>query len=142
MYYSTLHLWKRTLEKYYTLHTLTDAERDEIIFSNYSLIMSKYEADKELIPDQNLVEIRYEDFEKDPFSQIKHIYETLDLPSFSAIARDLQKMVIKEKSYKKYHYSYDETTQDIIYRHWGHFIDKWNYDRLTNNQKSKATAGV
>ena len=139
VYYSTLNLWKHTLEKYYALHKITDEERDQIIFSNYSRLMSKFETDKQLIPDQNLVEIRYEDFEKDPFSEIKHIYETLNLPSFDLIGDNLRKKVNKEKSYTKYSYTYDKATQDKIYGHWHYFIDKWNYSRL---DKAEATSNA
>lgn len=133
VYYSTQNLWKRTLEKYYTLHKITDTEREKIIFTHYFKLMSKYEKDKELIPRENLAEIRYETFEKDPFAEIKRIYEELDLPDFEIVAGDIKNALDKEKKYSKYKYDYDEKTQDKIYEHWGYFINKWNYVRLTKS---------
>ena len=133
VYYSTLHLWMRTLEKYYTLQNITNAERDEIIFSLYNKLMQQFENDKKLIPPENLVEIRYETLEKDPYTQIKKIYDQLKLPDFKSVAGELTKRLEKEKKYRKYSYSYDEKTQNKIYREWGYFIDKWKYPRLKNS---------
>ena len=128
-----MNLWKRTLGKYYTLHKITDTEREKIIFSHYSKLMSQYEKDKELIPKENLTEIRYEIFEKNPFAEIKRMYEELHLPDFEIVADDIKNRLNREKKYSKYKYAYDEETQDKIYKHWGPFIDKWNYARLTKS---------
>ena len=45
--------------------------------------MQKLLADKSLIPAGNLVEVRYEDLDKEPLAQLRKIYETLSLPGFA-----------------------------------------------------------
>lgn len=132
VYYSTYHLWKRTLEKMYLLQNVSEAERDEIIFQLYSKMMMQYEKDREMIPPENLVEVRYETLEKDPFTEVGRIYRHLGLPGFEIVEEELNKRLGKEKKYRKYKYTYDEGIQEKIHQQWGYFIDKWNYERLLN----------
>ena len=130
VYYSTLSLWKRTLEKHYTLQDISDEEREEIIYWHYDRLMHHYEVDRGLIPAGNLAEVRYETFEKDPFGEVKRIYQELGLPGFDQAEGEFRKQLEREKKYRKYSYTYDGKTQDRIYEHWGYFIEKWQYDRL------------
>jgi hypothetical protein len=130
VYYSTLSLWKRTLEKHYSLHSITDTERDKIIFTHYKKLMGQYLEDRDLIPQENLAEIRYESFEKKPFEEIKRVYEELDLPDFNVVSSSIKSRLDEEKTYTKYSYSYDNKTQDKIFDQWGSFINKWNFQRL------------
>ena len=135
VFYSTVSLWKRTLEKYYALHKITDAEREAIIFRHYNKLMQSYEEDKKLIPSENLVEVRYEIFEKYPFEEAKRIYTELGLADFANAAEDIKSRLDQEKSYTKYSYKYDEKTQNKILENWGHYINKWGYERLTSKKE-------
>ena len=130
VYYSTLSLWKRTLEKFYTLQKITDSDRDSIIFSHYRKLMGQYLLDRDLIPKSNITEIRYENFEKDPFGEIDRTYSELGLPDFNHASISINKQLKKEKKYTKYSYNYDIETQDKIYQNWGKFIDLWQFKRL------------
>jgi hypothetical protein len=130
VYYSTLNLWKNVLEKYYALHKINDHERDEIIFSNYNLLMSQYLKDKMMIPDGNLVEIRYDHLKEDPLRQIRKVYDELKLFDFESVKYDLIKEIEREKGYTTYRYTYDNKIQDRIFAHWKTFIERWNYRRI------------
>jgi len=130
VFFSTRSLWERTLEKYYTLQIITEREREEIILELYLKLMMQFEEDRSLIPEGNLVEVRYETFEANPYEEAKRIYSTLRLPGLSDAKTDILKRLEKEKSYQKYSYVYPGETLDRVYQHWGYFIDKWNYQRL------------
>ena len=131
VYYSTRNLWEKALEKYYALHEISDTERDEIIFTLYDKIMHRYLEEKDLIPEENLVEISYEEFEKDPYGEIEKIYRDLRLPDLAEASGDIKKRLDGEKKYTKFSYKYDDKVLDKIYDHWGFFIDKWHYKRMT-----------
>jgi hypothetical protein len=130
VYYSTVNLWKNTLERLYALHKITDEERDKIIYGIYEKINRRYEKDKSLVSTGNLAEVRYEDLITDPCRELRKIYDELGLDGFESVENDLMKIVTKDKKYKPFSYQFDRGEQDAIYRNCGHFIDKWNYDRL------------
>ncbi|MFC1530610.1 sulfotransferase [Gemmatimonadota bacterium] len=132
VFYSTLFLWKRTLEKYYTLQNIHDAEREEMIFSLYSQIMTRLEEDRALIPPENIIDIRYEELKEDPHGQIRNIYKYFGLPGFHEVEADLISRIEEERAYEAYRYSYDDETQAEVYRNWGYFIDTWGYGKIQN----------
>ena len=43
----------------------------------------KYEADKACIPEGNLIEVKFEDFEADAMGMTEHIYKALSIPGFA-----------------------------------------------------------
>ena len=89
--------------------------------------MYGYEKDKHLIPTGNLIEVKYENLEEKPMSEIEEIYKKLDLPNFLHAASAINNQINKEKNYSKFGYEYDKTTIDKIDQHLGYFIKKWNY---------------
>jgi len=133
VYYSTLHLWLRTIEKVYSLQKISDKEREDIIFNLYNGLMTRYYLEKSLIPAGNLVEVKYETLKDKPGQEIKKIYDTLGLEDYDHIKSALNKRLNKEKNYKTYNYSYDDVTQDKVYEHWKEFIDKYSYEKLTKS---------
>lgn len=129
VYYSMQNLWKNVIEKYFSLQKISEDRRNEIIFSLYNAKMYQYEKEKNLIPKDNLVEIKYEDFERDPLKEIKRIYSNLNIPGLENSIYKLEQRIELEKKYSKFIYQYKKRTLDLIYAKWGYFIDKWNYTR-------------
>ncbi|MCC8174658.1 MAG: sulfotransferase, partial [Odoribacter sp.] len=64
------------------LQDISDEEMEYNIIEIYKKLYAKYEKDKDLIPEGNLIEIKFEDFEKDALGMTKKIYETLNIPGF------------------------------------------------------------
>lgn len=130
VYYSTQRLWQKTLEKHYGLQRVDDQEREELILWHYEQLMRRFEQDRLLIPDGNLAEVRYETFKEDPFGETERIYRELDLPGFGQARKEIMAQVENEKSYRTYHYTYDDRVQEKVGKRWEHFIRKWNYAPL------------
>lgn len=61
----------------------------------YKQMLDQYELDKQLIPEGNLIDIKFENFEKNMLSEIERIFSTLDLPGY-----EKAKPII-EKSYNE-----------------------------------------
>lgn len=130
VFFSTYRLWKETLERNYALQKIDHSERLEIIYSLYTNIMSKYLEEKELILEENLIEIKYEDLIEDPLSEVKRIYFKFDLTEFEKVSKNIKKLLNEESEYETFNYTYDQKIQDRIYEKWGYFIDRWKYQRL------------
>lgn len=99
------------------------------ILSVYAKLYHKYEADKHLIPAGNLVEIKFEDYEKDPFGRTEDIYRRLSLPDFEEARPAIEAYVNKKKGYKKNRYQYKPETVALVERHWPFALEQWGYGR-------------
>ncbi|HNP24828.1 MAG TPA: sulfotransferase [Panacibacter sp.] len=124
VFYSMRNLWMRSIRKY-CLQQVSKEAIAEIVLTHFAAMMEQYEKDKALIPPENLFELQYEQFEKDPFACIKEIYETLGLPSFDAFSESLGKQVCKERAYQKFRHKRDAGTTEAIGMRWEKYIKQW-----------------
>lgn len=129
VYASMQKLWKETIGPDYSTQLLTDEELDTVIFEHYRRMMRNFEAQKSVIPAENLVEIRYEDFRPAPLQHLKTIYSTLKLPDFEGGRTAIENQLKKEKSYQAFSHSIDPAVLDRIEKEWGQIITKWGYAR-------------
>lgn len=109
---------------------LQDISQEQItdnIVETYKRLYNRYEADKILIPEGNLVEIKFEDFEKDAFDMTKDIYRKLNLNGFDEAEADIRKYLDTKKGYKKNKYQYAESTVKIVEENWGKALSEWDY---------------
>ena len=109
---------------------LQDISQEQIvdnIVEAYMRLYNRYEADKLLIPEGNLVEIKFEDFEHNAFDLAKEIYSKLKLQGFNEAEADIRAYLDKKKGYKKNKYQYKEETIQIVEKHWSKALDEWGY---------------
>jgi len=95
---------------------------------NYEKLMLRYEEDKALIPEGNLVEVRFEDFEANPLGEVARIYETLGLALGPEAQQQMQQYLLTVKGYKKNTYRLDHRTRRELARRWGFMIRRWKYE--------------
>ena len=67
--------------------------------------MAGYLENMHLIPANNLIEIRYEDFVQDRLYWLREIYRQLDLGDFSAREQQLKDYIDSIEGYEKHHFS-------------------------------------
>ena len=109
------------------LQNITPEELQENILSVYAKLYHKYEADKHFIPEGNLVEVRFEDYEKNAFDLTQEIYQKLSLPGFEEARPAIEAYVNKKKGYKKNKYQYKPETVELVEKHWSFALDEWGY---------------
>lgn len=80
----------RTMVTKYALQSVTDEQIQEFALYQYAGYMRGYLRDKPLIPPENLLEIRYEDFVQDRLHWLRVIYDRLGLGDFEARQPALQ----------------------------------------------------
>lgn len=109
------------------LQDFSDEEIEEHILSVYKIMYDKYEADKKLVPEGNLIEVKFEDVEADALGITRKIYETLDLPGFEQARPAIEAYLNKKKGYKKNQYKYDPRTVELVESKWKFALDQWGY---------------
>ena len=110
------------------LQEFTDEQIEENILSVYAKLYHKYEADKHLIPEGNLIEVKFEDFEADALGMTRQIYQTLGLPGWEEARTAIEQYVGSKKGYKKNKYQYDPRTRELVEKHWKFALDDWGYN--------------
>jgi hypothetical protein len=83
------------------LEDTSDKELDEFIFSQYTNLLAAYEAQKTLVPSQNLVELQFQNLVENPISTIEKIYKRIDLTLSDNFRKNLIDYLASLKSYKR-----------------------------------------
>ena len=109
------------------LQGIADAELDDHILAIYKKIMGRYQRDKHLIPQGRLVEVRFEDLERDPLGQLRRIYADLGLSGFGGAEPRFKAYAHSQKDYEKNHYALTRGQIDRIRRRWAADIERWGY---------------
>jgi hypothetical protein len=97
---STVHLHRRILPLT-TLQRVPRTPSTPIILSIYEDMMRRFLDDREAIPPGNLVEVRFEDLERDPVGELRRVYDTLGLPGFAHAEPAIRAYVDSQRTYEK-----------------------------------------
>ena len=91
-------------------------------------MMRSYFNEKNLIPSENLVEVKFENLEHNPIQNLESIFTKLKLKNFESIRSKIRSYIESIKNYKKNKYKLNNAIIDKIYEKWGFAIDKWGYE--------------
>lgn len=105
-----------------------DSEAYELeVLKTYKALYERYETDKHLIPEGNLFEVRFEDFEANPVEMTEKIYKQLQLGDFETVRPNIEAYVGSKRGFKKNKYQYDPRTVELVDRWCAKAIQQWNY---------------
>ncbi len=102
------------------------------IILNYKNLMNDFFETKDLIPKENLYEIRYEEFEKDNLFYLKAIYEKLKLKTWDNAERFLSDYIQAQKHYEKNKYKITKAELELLLKEWGFAMEKLKYKTPEN----------
>ena len=135
---STQHLYRVVMERT-QLQEVGQGEHENWVLRFYAQLMQKLLADKSLIPAGNLVEVKYEDLDKEPLAQLRKIYETLSLPGFAEAEPAFRAYLDSISGYQKLaHKQLDDSAITKINRNWQFAFDALGYKRIEPASKVKA----
>jgi hypothetical protein len=127
VYASTRNFYKKAIEGF-MLQKISDNQIEENIFWLYQHMMRSYFNEKNLIPSENLVEVKFENLEHNPIQHLESIFTKLKLKNFESIKSKIRSYIESIKNYKKNKYKLNNAIIDKIYEKWGFAIDKWGYE--------------
>ena len=109
------------------LQDISEKEIVDNIIKVYTDLYFRYQEDKKLIPEGNLIEIKFEDFEQNSLEMTQKIYDTLSLPGFEKACPQIETYINGKKGYKKNKYNYDPETVHIVEKNWDFALKDWGY---------------
>ena len=126
VYSSTVNLWK-TLHHTQGCQTPTHQGIEEYVLDRFMHFFDRYEATKSLIPEGQLIEVRFEKLVKEPVAQMRALYERLSLGDFEQLRPRLEEYLSANAGYVKNKWSLGEDTRKMIEKRWGRAIDQYGY---------------
>jgi hypothetical protein len=126
VFLSTQNFLKKMLP-HLQLQNISQKEINKELIHLYEQIMTDYFQQKSLIPEGNLVEVRFEDLEKNPMSLLKRVYSELDISGFESAEPGIQDYVNSMKSYKKNNHVLSKKQLDILIEAFDFTMKKLNY---------------
>lgn len=131
---STVHMHERMLP----ITTLQSMPRDgtsDAIFALYEDMMRRYFEDRSRIPPGRLVEVCFEQLERDPIGEMRRIYGTLGLDSYERARPAVEAYVASQRSYRKNDLQISHSDRERVARRWAFAFAELGYGgsrRLTD----------
>lgn len=129
VFLSTRYAYQMVLPRSQVQYIAFDQVENHIL-KCYTQLIQKFQRDKTLIPDGNLVEIKFEDLEVEPITQLEKIYQALSLPGFAEAKPAVNTYLDSIEGYQKNHYDLNDEIIAKVNNHWGFAIEAWGYPRL------------
>jgi hypothetical protein len=127
VYFSTERLYSITLPMVALQHWKESLVSDYILKS-YKAVFEKYFESRKLIPDGNLVEVKYEDLIGNEMTVLEKAYQKLKMP-FDAARPHIQSEVRSYEGYQTNKYEYDTQRMEEIYSAWGPVFKELGYQK-------------
>ena len=127
VYYSNVKLWDLIARK------LAFQKTDEmivmdIIVKTYRKMIQSYMNQRELVPSNQLVELRLEEFANNPVDRLKHVYDTLELDGFAQAQQRFVGFTRSETDDGNNTYPYDAQVVERVNTAWKFSLDEWEYE--------------
>jgi omega-hydroxy-beta-dihydromenaquinone-9 sulfotransferase len=112
-----------------TLQSIDPGNVDQTILELYEGMMQKFFIDRSLIPSGQIVEVGFEDLDRDPLKVLQLIYKELDLPSFNDAAPAFESYITSQQSYQKNQFELSAQDREHIDHRWAFAFQKLGYTR-------------
>jgi len=132
MYASTLRFYREVFA-IYALQTWDDENLQQGILRNYAEMYEKLKQERSLIPKENIIDIKYEDFIKDPMSHIKRVYKDLQIDGFEEYKEAFQNYVKSQATYKPNKHRISDDIITRVNEHWDFIREMHGYEKLEPN---------
>ncbi|MEM7201179.1 MAG: sulfotransferase [Planctomycetota bacterium] len=112
-----------------TLQKLGDHDPTETILALYEDLMRRYLTDRERIPAGNLVEVRFDDLEREPIETVRQIHKALDLPGLTGTEPRLRDYCDAQRSYRKNRLALPVGVRQRVEARWAFAFEAFGYAR-------------
>ena len=112
------------------LNSISVEEMEQNILYVYRELYNAYQEQKKYIPEGNLFEVKFEEFERNALEITERIYHELKIPGWDEARFAIESYVNLKKGHKKNLYKYDFRTVKMVNDSWGDIIDFWGYQKL------------
>ena len=127
VYASTQKLWQSMFQSL-ALQKFEDIDTHPRTLEIYETMMKRFLVERAEIPDEDFIELRFEDLESDPVAELTKIYDKFSLPDKEAGLDKIRAYSDSIKGYQRSRYQLPSSVLEEIRERWAFTIDHWGYD--------------
>ena len=131
VYLSTLKFFSELFPSV-NLQNIDNETLKKLIIYNYKEIYKDFYNYKSLIPKGNLIELKFEDFRKNPSIYLKDIYKTIGIEFKNKDLNELSLYLNNQKKHKMNTYTIDKSTLEKLNKEFKFSFKKMNYNIPSN----------
>lgn len=102
---------------------------DEFIYTAFEKMYEGFDRQRSKVPNQHIIDVRYEDLAADPHATMKRIYEQLDIGDFDQVSPKIVANQKETKDYKRNEHQLDDSTRSQIAERWSNYFDRFGYEK-------------
>lgn len=110
-----------------TLQFLDPGNVDNTILELYEDMMQQFFRDRPSIPSGQIVEVGFEELEREPLKVLQRIYEELNLPGFNDVLPAFESYLASQRAYRKNQFQLSVQERELIDRRWAFAFQKFGY---------------
>jgi hypothetical protein len=107
-----------------TLQNYDNEQHTHNMIKVYKTVLDTYNEQKKLIPPGQLIEVKFEEFEKDMLGQTKRVYDTLNLPDFEKALPFIKEHLAGISDHDRKAYSFDPEFIKLVNQEIGDLIEE------------------
>ncbi len=111
VFLSMRRLWQETIQPHFALQRVDKEEVEAIVIEHYRVLMNRWREERALIPDGQLVELRYEEFLQNPRAGLESVYAGLGL---KGLRTEVLGRLECEREYRPARYVADERDEALV----------------------------
>jgi len=127
VYRSTTHYFEKMLSKLALQPYSLDAI-EPVVLDSYPRMLDRLYRDTEDLPDDQFAEVRFEDLEAQPLTELERLYRQLNLPGGGEARSVTESYLARVADYSKNTYRYDADVRATVENVWGRFVERWGYE--------------
>ncbi len=134
---STMRLWKSL----YTSQGFQVPHYDDLleyVMRCYERMYARFEEQRTAIPENRLLDVRYEELVQEPLDQLQQIYAHLDLGDFEPAREPVQQYLDAQAAYQPNRHKLDLELESQIVNRWSDYMRRYGYDTASNTDSDKA----
>lgn len=124
---SMRNFWARLLETF-GLQEPGEGADDRFVLENYARMMAILERDRQALPEDAWVELRLDEFEREPLGALARIYRKLQLPEFERARPHFEAELARAAGYQVRRWPLPERDRALVDAHLGAILARFGYD--------------
>lgn len=129
VFYSNVKMWEVILNNL-SFQRISREQMINNIFKTYKKLLNQYLQHRALIPENNLIEIRYEKLIKAPLNILETSYKTLSLEDFDNARSSFEDFLSSQMKSSGSKYNYTSNILERIETEWYFSLKEWPYESL------------
>ena len=125
VFQSTVHTWRK-VKAFWGLQA-GDVDEDRVL-EDYVEVYDAFFAQRHRLTEQNFCEVRFDELERDPIGQLRHVYNSLGLPEFDHVEPALRGYVQSLTGYARNSFpAISDQTRRRVASAWNRSFEEWGY---------------